>query len=323
MKKSALLCSLLFAPVTNSFRAAIKPRHTKFCMTEKFSPPSTLEDEELGPGTIVCGGVLDEEDDKRAVEESLSDTEVYKPRLLYWCKSQIEEDREINFYINSAFLLVIVGTVAFRLTVPTLDSSRGWTTGEVLFRLPQDNWQGYLDVLRAHPVFVKAVTSGSVYALGDYTAQTTNGTPLADLDRLRVVRSAVAGFIGHGPLSHYWYTICESFFDFIGCNSYWWVIFPKIVLDQFLWGPIWNATYVSLVGILKQDSFERVWEAVTSTAVPLVVSGLKLWPAVHIITYGFIPPENRLLWVDMVEILWVTILSRQAAEEAKKNETVS
>lgn len=27
--------------------------------------------------------------------------------------------------------------------------------------------------------------------------------------------------------------------------------------------------------------------------------------------------ENRLLWVDFVEIIWVTILSRQAAEQAR------
>jgi hypothetical protein len=33
--------------------------------------------------------------------------------------------------------------------------------------------QGYMAALHAHPVLVKAVTSGTVYALGDWTAQTT------------------------------------------------------------------------------------------------------------------------------------------------------
>jgi hypothetical protein len=93
----------------------------------------------------------------------------------------------------------------------------------------QDNWKGYLEILRESPVFVKACTSGIVYALGDWTAQTTNGVPLADLDRWRVVRSAVAGFVGHGPLSHCWYNFCESAFDMIGWNEAWWVLFPKIL----------------------------------------------------------------------------------------------
>jgi len=38
---------------------------------------------------------------------------------------------------------------------------------------------------------------------------------------------------------------------------------------------------------------------------------------------GVIPVKNRLLWVDLVEIIWVVILSTQAAgaaEEALENE---
>lgn len=53
------------------------------------------------------------------------------------------------------------------------------------------------------------------------------------------------------------------------------------------------------------------------TTIPLIISGLKLWPFVHCITYGLIPLENRLLWVDAVEIVWVTILAGQANEEKK------
>lgn len=33
-----------------------------------------------------------------------------------------------------------------------------------------------------------------------------------------------------------------------------------------------------------------------------------------------IPTENRLLWVDFVEIIWVTILSKQAADQARASQ---
>jgi protein Mpv17 len=46
------------------------------------------------------------------------------------------------------------------------------------------------------------------------------------------------------------------------------------------------------------------------------VDGLKLWPFAHIITYGIIPVEDRLLWVDAVEIIWVSIMATKAAETA-------
>lgn len=40
---------------------------------------------------------------------------------------------------------------------------------------------------------------------------------------------------------------------------------------------------------------------------------LLLFETAHVVTYGLIPVENRLLWVDAVEIIWVTILATQAA----------
>ena len=51
-------------------------------------------------------------------------------------------------------------------------------------------------------------------------------------------------------------------------------------------------------------------------------AGWKLWPFAHIVTYGVMPVEQRLLWVDMVELVWVTILSMIVNEtaETKKGE---
>ena len=36
--------------------------------------------------------------------------------------------------------------------------------------------------------------------------------------------------------------------------------------------------------------------------------------------YGVIPVQDRLLWVDAVEIIWVTILATQAAALADKSD---
>ena len=87
--------------------------------------------------------------------------------------------------------------------------------------MPVDNWLGYLTVLRNDPVLVKACTSGLVYSVGDWTAQTVEGAGLAEIKRGRVLRSALAGLLLHGPLSHVWYDVCEGIFDGIGWNGYW------------------------------------------------------------------------------------------------------
>ena len=77
-----------------------------------------------------------------------------------------------------------------------------------------------------------------------------------------------------------------------------------------------NNSYIILLGLMKLESVEAIWQDMKRTTIPLILSGLKLWPLAHCITYGLIPVENRLLWVDVVEILWVTILATQAAGKA-------
>jgi protein Mpv17 len=118
--------------------------------------------------------------------------------------------------------------------------------------------------------------------------------------------------IGHGPLSHAWYNVCDySFENILHLSAAWWPL--KILIDQTVWGPIWNNTYIVMLGLMKRETLETIWSDMKRTTVPLIVSGLKLWPLAHCVTYGLIPKENRVLWVDMVEIVWVTILATQAA----------
>jgi len=175
--------------------------------------------------------------------------------------------------------------------------------------------EAYNEVLEESPVTTKAFTSATVYAIGDIIAQRSEGAKR--LDKMRIVRSLLAGFIGHGPLSHCWYNFCEDVFqNWLGWTA-WWVVFPKVVFDQTTWAPFWNNVYIIMLGAMRCLHWKVIWGDIRRTTIPLVVSGLKLWPAAHIITYGYVSVENRLLWVDIVEILWVTILATQAAGKHK------
>ena len=124
----------------------------------------------------------------------------------------------------------------------------------------------------------------------------------------------LAGLIGHGPMSHVWYHVSEDFFDNVLELHAWWDFIPKIVVDQTVFGPIWNNSFILLLGVMQFQKPGQIWEDMKRTTIPLIVSGLKLWPFVHCITYGLIPVENRLLWVDFIEIIWVTILASEASK---------
>jgi len=222
-------------------------------------------------------------------------------------------EMETNALINNGLLLVIAVAVVWKVTtVNSLEMMRGWTASEMAWRVPIDNWASYSSTLSNAPIITKAVTSATVYTIGDLIAQRTEGAEMGEIDRIRTLRSLVAGLIAHGPMSHFWYDISEGLFNNILHWTEWWSFFPKVILDQTTWGPFWNNTYILLLGLMKRESLTTIWSDVKRTTVPLVVSGLKLWPLAHCVTYGLIPVENRLLWVDFVEILWVTILATQA-----------
>ena len=222
--------------------------------------------------------------------------------------------------INLTFLAAVVAAVLHWMVTINGGMPAGTTLPEFVQHMPSAVWNRYSEILAAHPVLTKAVTSGTVYTIGDVIAQRTEGTSVADLDRMRALRSMLAGLIGHGPLSHCWYQFSEFLFhDVFHCTA-WWSFLPKIVIDQSIWGPIWNNTYILLLGIMQRDTLANMWSDVKRTTIPLVLSGLKLWPLAHIVTYGLIPVENRLLWVDTVEIVWVVILATAAANAHKSHD---
>lgn len=204
-----------------------------------------------------------------------------------------------------------------------MDIMRGWSASEMALRVPIDNWSSYSTVLAQAPIKTKAITSATVYTIGDFVAQSTEGKSVGEVDRARILRSMLAGLIGHGPLSHFWYEVSDDFFENALHLKDWWGTLIKVAIDQGLWGPIWNNTYILLLGLMQFKKIGDIFSEMKSTTIPLIISGLKLWPAAHLVTYGLIPLENRLLWVDLVEIIWVTILATTAASGAgKENQKV-
>eukprot|EP00551_Chaetoceros_affinis_P006944 CAMPEP_0203683522 /NCGR_PEP_ID=MMETSP0090-20130426/47567_1 /ASSEMBLY_ACC=CAM_ASM_001088 /TAXON_ID=426623 /ORGANISM="Chaetoceros affinis, Strain CCMP159" /LENGTH=343 /DNA_ID=CAMNT_0050552671 /DNA_START=664 /DNA_END=1695 /DNA_ORIENTATION=+ len=219
----------------------------------------------------------------------------------------------LNAFINTSILLIV--SISVLNHVATVDSEimRGWSAEEMAVRIPVDNWLSYSAVLEQSPLSTKAVTSATVYTIGDMISQATEGKSIGEIDRARVLRSLLAGLIGHGPMSHIWYDWSEEIFENVMHLHGWFGTVIKVAIDQTTWGPFWNNTYILLLGLMKFDKLENIFSEMKRTTIPLIVSGLKLWPLAHVVTYGLIPVENRLLWVDLVEIIWVTILATAAA----------
>ncbi|KAJ8628531.1 hypothetical protein MRB53_021838 [Persea americana] len=224
---------------------------------------------------------------------------------------------KMNIRMNSAInagVVLFLGTFAItKLLTVDQDYWHGWTLYEILRYAPEHNWTAYEDALETNPVLAKMVISGVVYSLGDWIAQCYEGKPLFEFDRARMFRSGLVGFSFHGSLSHYYYHICEVLFPF----QDWWVVPAKVLFDQTVWSAIWNSIYFVLLGFLRRELPSNIFSELKATFWPMLTAGWKLWPFAHLITYGVIPVEQRLLWVDCVELVWVTILSTYSNEKSK------
>ncbi|PWA38822.1 peroxisomal membrane 22 kDa (Mpv17/PMP22) family protein [Artemisia annua] len=222
-------------------------------------------------------------------------------------------DKLMDRVINASIVLA-AGTFGItKLLTIDYDYWHGWTIFEILRYAPQHNWSAYEDALKENPLLAKMMISGVVYSIGDWIAQCCEGKPLLEFDRTRMFRSGLVGFSLHGSLSHYYYYFCEALFPF----QDWWAVPVKVAFDQTAWAAVWNSIYFVVVGLLRFESPVTIFSELKATFWPMLTAGWKLWPFAHIITYGVVPVEQRLLWVDCVELIWVTILSTLSNEKSE------
>ncbi|KAA8524447.1 hypothetical protein F0562_010870 [Nyssa sinensis] len=222
-------------------------------------------------------------------------------------------ERFMGRAINATIVLGVGSLAITKLLTIDHDYWHGWTLYEVLRYAPEHNWTAYEEALKANPVLAKMVISGVVYSLGDWIAQCYEGKPLFEFDRTRMFRSGLVGFSLHGSLSHYYYQFCEALFP----STDWWVVPAKVAFDQTAWAAVWNSIYFVVLGFLRLESPTNIFNELKATFWPMLTAGWKLWPFAHLITYGVVPVEQRLLWVDCVELIWVTILSTYSNEKSE------
>jgi protein Mpv17 len=239
---------------------------------------------------------------------------MYRPKLLWFAKSEDEENRLIDRAFNALLAGAAISYAFTKAVTVDHDVWHGWTMFEVLKYAPLHSWHAYEDVLQSNPILAKMTISGIVYSIGDWIGQCVEGKPVLEFSRVRLLRSGLVGFCLHGSLSHHYYHVCEFLFPFQG----WWVVPLKVAFDQTIWSAIWNSIYFVTLGLLRFESPVRIFKDLRETFFPCLTAGWKLWPFAHLITYGLIPVEQRLLWVDCVEIVWVTILSMFANEKAQQ-----
>eukprot|EP00752_Nemacystus_decipiens_P010299 g9176.t1 len=225
--------------------------------------------------------------------------------------SKINSDpAKLTLALNAVVIFLFAAFAAYKVATVDGDIARGWTWYEVLLRVPGDNFYRYEATVSESPIPTKALTSCVAYGLGDFTAQLFTGKNLETIDLKRTARSATAGLLVHGPLCHFWIELMQTYLDFDGA---WWNFIPKVIADQTVWSVFLNAAYSTMIMSLQGLPREEVWNQVKTTAWPALTSSWRFWPLIHCCSFSnAIPKDLKLLFIDCMEIIWVTILSTVA-----------
>ncbi|KAK9859340.1 hypothetical protein WJX84_001347 [Apatococcus fuscideae] len=231
-----------------------------------------------------------------------------------------QELQIVSNTLNATVIALAVIAVGERL----LDEStflwwQQWDIIQPVRHVTQALWHAYDGGIEKYPILAKAVISGLVYSLGDITAQSYEGRSVSEFDGARIARSGACGFLGHGPLSHFYYNALDRYFIVTPIfTDKWFTPIIKLFIDQTAWAVTWNSLYYCLLGALKGEGPDTILATIKQSWFPLVKAGWRIWPFAHAITYNYIPTEHKLLWVNMVELSWVSILSFYGQQQRER-----
>ncbi|KAG7393395.1 hypothetical protein PHYPSEUDO_009599 [Phytophthora pseudosyringae] len=189
------------------------------------------------------------------------------------------------------------------------------------FRLVYDEW------LHRRPLLTKMATSSVLFGLGDRLAQRVEKIGKTDEeleemakdnvvqdDRLmsesaaKTVRMMVWGGLFLSPMMHTWYNLMEKVF--VGTGKL--VAAKKVVADMVFVAPQMPIWFFTTTGVMAGTPPRQALDGAVEKQPMMLLANYMLWPAANSITYGVMPLEYRLLFANVVNVGWASVLSYMA-----------
>ncbi|KAG8248961.1 Protein Mpv17 [Homalodisca vitripennis] len=108
-----------------------------------------------------------------------------------------------------------------------------------------------------------------------------------------------------GPTVGIWYRVLEYQFGSGGVK----ILFKKIACDQLLFAPFFLGCLMCTIDTLKGKSVQETKEDLKNNYPEILLSNYKVWPFVQVVNFYFVPLHFRVLFVQMISVLWNTYLS--------------
>eukprot|EP00250_Pteridium_aquilinum_P034593 c7796_g1_i1 orf=70-1023(+) len=174
---------------------------------------------------------------------------------------------------------------------------------------PNSLFSWYLMLLNKYPVRTKAVTSALLTLFGDLVCQLMiEKNEMIDLRRIGVF--TLLGLVLVGPTLHFWYLNLSKLIPGPGTLK----AAARLVLDQFLFSPIFIGVFLSSMLTLEGHSYDVV-PKLQQDWLSVVVANWKIWIPFQFLNFLLVPQQFQVLAANVIALAWNTYLSFAAHKD--------
>eukprot|EP00090_Calanus_glacialis_P023396 TRINITY_DN36104_c0_g1_i1.p1 TRINITY_DN36104_c0_g1~~TRINITY_DN36104_c0_g1_i1.p1 ORF type:complete len:184 (-),score=49.99 TRINITY_DN36104_c0_g1_i1:74-625(-) len=159
-----------------------------------------------------------------------------------------------------------------------------------------------------HLLATNIVASGGLLLLGDVIQQNielykglhTKGS----YDWNRSGKMLLMGLF-HGAPRHYFYVYLDRYIPgrTISCAV------KKIFFDQTVISPFVDSTFLYGISIMESQTPAQAWSGLQDKFPKVYLCDCLLWPPVQMINFTLVPLRFRVLFVNVMNLAWNTVLS--------------
>lgn len=182
-------------------------------------------------------------------------------------------------------------------------------------------WAAYSRLLYKYPLTVKSVSTGILMGSGDALSQylehrvggSQEGLTRDTYDWPRTARMAVFGAVASGPGMHYWYNWLEGRIAATGTT----LVAKQVLADQVVFSPLIVTGFFVMDEMLQGRGVAGAKQSLEHNWLDAMKMNYVMWPAAMAVCFKLVPTHHRVMYVNIVQVLWAAVLSTINARDSE------
>jgi len=178
----------------------------------------------------------------------------------------------------------------------------------------REGWQRVRIVSRpfiqrhSNTLTTNTLTCGALLTVGDVIQQRIEKAMGKESnhkhDVARTGRMFLVG-LSQGPPHHYWYIWLDKYLPKRNLRT----VGLKILADQFLAAPFFAITFIFGMGLLEDKRISECWREFILKFPAIYLFDWIIWPPSQFINFKYVPASVRVLYVNVITVVWDIFLS--------------